>query len=78
MSLNHFIKRKRKVNLKAALKTMRRRFYEGEYDSFVSQLARVLDCSVEEAKAVFEYWLEAEFVKLDDRGLVTWRNVRGF
>jgi len=78
MSLNHFIERKpRKHNLKAAIKIMRSKWYEGEYENFVSRLARVLDCSHEEAKAVFEYWLKAEFVKFDDRGLVTWRNVRG-
>jgi hypothetical protein len=79
MTLNGFIKRKpRKRNLKAAIKTMRSKWLEGTYENFVDRLARVLGCSHEEAKAVFEYWLKAEFVKLDDRGLVTWRNVRGF
>ena len=77
MTLNHFVERKpRKANLKAALRILRSRWYEGEYDNFVSQLSRVLGCSIEEAKAVCEEWLECGFLRLNDRGLLTWRNVR--
>jgi len=77
MTLNGFIKRPRKHNLKAAITIMRSKWLEGEYENFVSRLARVLGCSHEEAKAVFEEWLDAGFIKLNERGLVAWRNVRG-
>jgi len=78
MTLNGFIKRKpREHNLKAAIKIMRSKWYEGEYENFVSRLARVLDCSIEEARVVCGEWLECGFIKLNERGLVAWRNVRG-
>jgi hypothetical protein len=76
MSLNHYIKNKRKHNLKAAIKIMRSKWYEGEYQNFVDRLARVLGCSIEEAKAICEEWLICGFLRLNERGLLTWRNVR--
>lgn len=77
MTLNGFMQHKRKVNLKAALRTMRSKWYQGVYDSFVSQLARVLGCSIEEAEAISKDWLELGFLKFNNQGLLTWRNVRG-
>jgi hypothetical protein len=63
MTLNGYLAPKpRKINLKAALKIMRSKWLEGEYDNFVSQLSRVLGCSIEEANAVSKE--------------LTWRNVR--
>jgi len=74
MTLNGFIQRKpRKRNLKAALRIMRSKWYEGLYNSFVSQLSRVLDCSHEEAKTICEEWLTCGFLRFNERGLVTWR-----
>jgi hypothetical protein len=77
MSLNGFIQRKRKRNLKAALRIMRSKWYEGLYEKFVSQLSKVLGCSHEEAKSVSEEWLTCGFLRFNERGLVTWINVRG-
>jgi len=78
LTLNGFIERKpRKHNLKAAIRIMRSKWYEGEYENFVIWLARVLECSDEEARIVCEEWLECGFLRLNERGLVAWRNVRG-
>lgn len=73
MSLNHFIQHNRKRNLKAALRIMRSKWYEGLYENFVDRLAGVLGCSHEEAKAVCEEWLEYGFLKFNNQGLLTWR-----
>lgn len=73
MSLNHYMQPKKKVPLKAALRRMRGLWLKGEVSRFDEKLARVLDCSIEEAAEIREEWESMGFLCYDRRGLLTWR-----
>lgn len=73
MSLNHYLQPKKKIPLKAALRRMRALWLKGEVSRFDEKLARVLDCSIEEAMEIREEWESMGFLCYDRRGLLCWR-----
>jgi len=74
MSLNHFLQPKKKtLSLKAAIKKMRSLWFEGEVNRFDLKLSRVLDCSLEHAEIIRGFWVKADFLGFNKRGLLCWK-----
>ena len=74
MTLNHFIQpKKREVSLKSSLKRMRSMWLRGPVNRFDLKLAKILDCSLEEAAKVRETWENLGFLCYNSRGLLCWR-----
>ena len=80
MKLNNFSQHleNKTVSLKAAMRRMRSIWLKGEVSRFDAKLARILTCSVEEASEIRENWVSLGFLCYDRKGLLTWRNMRGF
>ena len=79
MTLNGFIATpKKQVSLKSALKRMRQIWDKGPVNRFDAKLSRILDVSLERAAEVRQLWESLGFLCYDRRGLLTWRNMRGF
>ncbi len=76
MSLNNFMqpKKKRQVSLKAAIRIMRSKWYEGPRERFDLKLSQVLVCSVDYASVIREFWVDSGFLAYTKRGLLKWRN----
>ena len=76
MTLNNFMqtKKNRHVSLKAALKILRGKWYEGEVNRFDLKLAAILGCSIERAEEIRESWVSMGFLAYTRRGLLKWRN----
>ena len=74
MSLNNFMqpKKKRHVSLKAALKILRGRWFEGEVNRFDLKLSKILRCSLEHAAEVREKWVDLGFLQYNERMLLCW------
>jgi hypothetical protein len=77
-SLNHFsvelpVKiKKRKVNLKGLLKTLRRKWRRGPYTEFDKLLAANAHISIERAEQIREKWLDLDFLAYDKEGFLIW------
>ena len=57
---------------------MRSMWLRGPQNRFDEKLAKILDCSNEEAAIVREEWTTLGFLCFDERGLLTWRARGGF
>ena len=75
MSLDQYMQsaEKRQVSLKAALRRMRSKWYEGPVSSFDRKLALILNCTLEDAMEVRDHWVECGLLGINRRGLLTWR-----
>ena len=62
-----------KTSLKSSLKRMRSMWLRGPVNRFDLKLAKILDCSLEEAAKTRESWEIMGFLCYDSRGLLTWR-----
>ena len=76
MKLDHFSQplEDKTVSLKTALKRMRSIWLKGPVNRFDDKLARILDCSLEEAAKIRSFWVDCGFIAFDKRGLLCWRN----
>lgn len=74
MNLTQFFpSQKPRVSLKTAFKKMRASWLSGTIERFDLKLAKILECSLDEARKVRNEWLALDFVYFDERGLITWR-----
>jgi len=84
-SLNHFsaelpvtvTKRKRKVNLKGLLKTLRRKWRRGTYRDFDKLLAQIAECDLETASKIRESWEDLDILGYDREMFLVWCKPRG-
>ena len=76
MTLNNYCstQKKKRRSLKAAIRIMRSKWYEGPKERFDFKLSRVLDCSLNYASEIREFWVDSGFMAYNRRGLLKWRN----
>lgn len=65
--------KKKRVSLKAAIRIMRSKWYEGPMERFDLKLSRVLDCSLNYASEIREFLVDSGFLAFTKRGLLKWR-----
>jgi len=63
---------KRKVSLKGALKTLRRKWIRGTYTEFDELLARTSGVSLEVAQKIRETWESLDLLAYDSEGFLCW------
>ncbi len=60
--------------MKAALRILRGRWFEGEVNRFDLKLSKILSCSLEYAREIRELWIDLGFLCYNRRGLLCWRS----
>lgn len=79
-SLNHFSveipitlkKQRRKVNLKALLKTLRRKWKKGPYSKFDRLLSETAHVDLETASRIRQSWEDLDLLAYDESGYLCW------
>jgi hypothetical protein len=77
-SLNHFSVEipvkvtKRKVNLKALLKTLRRKWHRGPYSKFDRLLSETAHVDLETASRIRQSWEDLDLLAYDESGYLCW------
>ena len=68
------------LNLKGALKTLRRLWRRGTFDDFDKLLSQIADCNIETAERIRETWEDLEFLAYDQSMFLVWydRGLGGF